>query len=77
MMIEAIKVPDIGENAESGKVVAVHIKPGDIIAVEDSVIELETDKAVVEIPSPISGKVVEVLAEEGSELEVGEVIATV
>jgi pyruvate dehydrogenase E2 component (dihydrolipoamide acetyltransferase) len=76
-MIEAIKVPDIGENVEAGKVVAVHIKTGEIISVEDPVIELETDKAVVEIPSPIAGKVVDVLAQEGSELKVGEVIATV
>jgi pyruvate dehydrogenase E2 component (dihydrolipoamide acetyltransferase) len=76
-MIEAIKVPDIGENVESGKVVAVHIKPGQIISMEDPVIELETDKAVVEIPSPIAGKVVDVLAQEGSELKVGEVIATI
>jgi pyruvate dehydrogenase E2 component (dihydrolipoamide acetyltransferase) len=77
MMIKAIKVPDIGENVEAGKVVTVHIKTGEIISVEDPVIELETDKAVVEIPSPIAGKVVEVLAREDSELKVGDVIATV
>ncbi len=76
-MIEAIKVPDIGENVEAGKVVAVHIKPGKMISVEDPVIELETDKAVVEIPSPVAGKVVDVLAQEGSELKVGDVIATI
>jgi pyruvate dehydrogenase E2 component (dihydrolipoamide acetyltransferase) len=76
-MMEAIKVPEIGENVESGKVVAVHIKPGQAISMEDPVIELETDKAVVEIPSPIAGNVVEVLAREGAELKVGDVIATV
>jgi pyruvate dehydrogenase E2 component (dihydrolipoamide acetyltransferase) len=76
-MIEAIKVPDIGENIEAGKVVAVHIKPGETVSVEDPVIELETDKAVVEIPSPIAGKVVDVLAQEGAELKVGDLIATV
>jgi pyruvate dehydrogenase E2 component (dihydrolipoamide acetyltransferase) len=76
-MIETIKVPDIGENIESGKVVTVRINPGQFISVEDAVIELETDKALVEIPSPFSGKIVEVLAKEGSELKVGEVIATI
>jgi pyruvate dehydrogenase E2 component (dihydrolipoamide acetyltransferase) len=76
-MIESIHVPDIGENVETGKVVAVHIKPGDIIAVDDAIIELETDKAVVEIPSPLAGKITVVLAEQGAELKVGDVIATV
>jgi pyruvate dehydrogenase E2 component (dihydrolipoamide acetyltransferase) len=76
-MIEFIRVPDIGENVETGKVVAVSIKPGDTLAVDDTVIELETDKAVVEIPSPIAGTVKEVLAEEGAELKVGDTIATV
>ena len=61
-MIEKIVVPDIGENVESGKVVAVHIKAGDSLEVDDTVVELETDKAVVEIPSPFKGKVKEVLA---------------
>ena len=76
-MIKSIKVPDIGENVEAGKVVAVHIKPGDSVELEDAVIELETDKAVVEIPSPFAGTVVEVLAEDGAELKVGDTIATV
>ena len=76
-MIESIRVPDIGENVETGKVVAVHIKPGDIIAVDDAIIELETDKAVVEIPSPVAGKIAAVTAEQGAELKVGDVIATV
>lgn len=76
-MVEEIKVPEIGENVESGNVVAVLVKAGDVIEVEDSVIEIETDKAVVEIPSPFSGKIVEVFARQGEELKVGEVIATI
>ncbi len=65
-MIQAIKVPEIGENVESGVVVAVHIKVGDTVAVDDTVIELETDKALVEIPSPFAGRVTEVLADTGA-----------
>ncbi len=76
-MIQAIKVPEIGENVESGVVVAVHIKVGDPLAVDDTVIELETDKALVEIPSPFAGRVTEVLAETGVQINVGDVIARV
>ena len=76
-MIEAIKVPEIGENVESGVVVAVHIKAGDALAVDDTVIELETDKALVEIPSPFAGQVTEVLADTGAQINVGDVIARV
>jgi pyruvate dehydrogenase E2 component (dihydrolipoamide acetyltransferase) len=76
-MTQAIKVPEIGENVESGVVVAVHINVGDTVAVDDTVIELETDKALVEIPSPFSGKVTEVLAEPGAKMKVGDVIARV
>ncbi|WP_319522884.1 2-oxo acid dehydrogenase subunit E2 [uncultured Desulfosarcina sp.] len=76
-MIEAIKLPEIGENVESGIVVAVHVKEGDRIAVDDTVIELETDKALVEIPSPFNGRITEVLAEAGAQMNVGDVIARV
>lgn len=76
-MIEAIKLPEIGENVESGVVVAVHVKAGDRIAVDDTVIELETDKALVEIPSPFNGRITEVLAEAGAQMNVGDVIARV
>jgi pyruvate dehydrogenase E2 component (dihydrolipoamide acetyltransferase) len=74
-MSEVIVVPDIGEGVVSGKVVAVHIKKGDDVAVDDTVVELETDKAVVEIPSTVEGKVAEVLAREGEDLKVGDAIA--
>jgi pyruvate dehydrogenase E2 component (dihydrolipoamide acetyltransferase) len=76
-MIEAITLPEIGENVESGIVVAVHVKEGDTVAVDDAVIELETDKALVEIPSPFNGRVTEVLAEAGAQMNVGDVIARV
>jgi pyruvate dehydrogenase E2 component (dihydrolipoamide acetyltransferase) len=76
-MIEKIVVPDIGENVVSGKVVAVHIQAGDSVAVDDTLIELETDKAVVEIPSTAAGRITEVLAAEGDELKVGDTIAGV
>lgn len=76
-MIKEIEVPEIGENVESGVVVAVHVKAGDAVAVDDTVIELETDKALVEIPSPFDGRVTEVLAVAGEQMKVGDVIARV
>ncbi len=76
-MIREIKIPEIGENVKSGVVVAVHIRVDDTIDVDDTIIELETDKALVEIPSPFAGKVTQILAEAGSEMKVGEVIARV
>ena len=76
-MLQAITVPEIGENVESGIVVAVHIKAGDTVAVDDTLIELETDKALVEIPSPFNGQITEVLAEAGAQMNVGDVIARV
>ncbi len=76
-MHQQITVPDIGEGVETGNVVAIHVKPGDTIQVDDTVLELETDKAVVEIPSPVSGQVVDVLVSEGDEVRIGDVIAMV
>jgi pyruvate dehydrogenase E2 component (dihydrolipoamide acetyltransferase) len=76
-MIQDIQVPEIGENVESGVVVAVHVKAGEKVAVDDTVIELETDKALVEIPSPFSGRITEVLIEAGAQMNVGDVIARV
>jgi len=74
-MLQAITIPEIGENVESGIVVAVHINVGDMVAVDDTVIELETDKALVEIPSPFNGRITEVLAIAGEQMNVGDVIA--
>ncbi len=76
-MIEKIVVPDIGENVVSGKVVAVHVKAGDAVDLDDTLIEMETDKAVVEIPATRKGRVAQVLVAEGDELKVGDVILTI
>jgi pyruvate dehydrogenase E2 component (dihydrolipoamide acetyltransferase) len=77
LMIEEIKIPDIGENVEAGEVVNVLVKEGDMVEVDDILIEFETDKAMVEIPSTAKGIIVEVLIKPGDELKVGDVIAKV
>jgi pyruvate dehydrogenase E2 component (dihydrolipoamide acetyltransferase) len=70
------KLPELGENIEQGDVVRVAVKPGDTITDGQTVIELETDKAVVEVPSTVSGTVKEVRVREGQKAKVGQVILT-
>ena len=76
-MIKDVKVPEISENVTSGKIVEVLVDVGDSVAVDDVLVEMETEKAVVEIPSPYAGRVSEILAKEGEEKNVGEVIARI
>ncbi|MGD0467974.1 MAG: 2-oxo acid dehydrogenase subunit E2 [Terriglobales bacterium] len=70
------KLPELGENIESGDLVRLMIKPGASIAEGEPVMELETDKAVVEVPSSVSGVVGEIKVKEGQKVKVGEVIFT-
>jgi pyruvate dehydrogenase E2 component (dihydrolipoamide acetyltransferase) len=71
------KLPEVGEGIESGTVVSVLVSPGDRIEVDQAVLELETDKAVVEVPSSVAGVVEDVAVEEGQELAIGSTVLTV
>ncbi len=68
------KLPDIGEGIHEGEIVKWFIKPGDEVNEDDVLLEVQNDKAVVEIPSPVKGKVLEVLVEEGTVAVVGDVL---
>ncbi len=70
------KLPELGENIESGDLVRLMIKPGASIAEGEPVMELETDKAVVEVPSSLTGTIGEIRVKEGDKLKVGQVIFT-
>lgn len=70
-------VPDLGENIETADVVEVLVKPGDMLARDQGVIEIETDKATIEVPSNIEGKIIEVKVETGSTVQVGDIILKV
>jgi len=70
------KLPELGENIESGDLVRVIVSPGAQVNAGDPVIELETDKAVIEVPSTISGTVGEIKVKQGDKLKVGQVIFT-
>ena len=71
------KLPELGENIEQGDLVRLMISPGTTVNEGQAVIELETDKAVVEVPSSVAGVVKEVRVKEGEKLKVGQVIFTV
>ncbi len=76
-MATEFKLPELGENIESGDLVRLMIKPGGTIAEGQPVMELETDKAVIEVPSSVTGTVGEIRVKEGDKLRVGQVIFTV
>lgn len=76
-MATEFKLPELGENIESGDLVRLMIKTGGKIAEGEPVMELETDKAVVEVPSSVTGTVGEIRVKEGDKLKVGQVIFTV
>ena len=70
-------LPDLGENIEAADVLNVLVKKGDVIEHDQAVLEIETDKATIEVPTTIAGKVVEVLVKAGSKAKVGDVMIKV
>jgi pyruvate dehydrogenase E2 component (dihydrolipoamide acetyltransferase) len=70
-------VPELGENVAGGDVAKVLVKVGDTVRREQPVIELETDKATVEVPSSVAGVVTDVKVKKGDKVKVGQVIFTV
>ena len=75
-MLQAFKLPDLGEGIHEGEVIAVLVAVGDDINEGDPILEVETDKASVEIPSPYTGKVAEILVKPGDVVKVGDVMMT-
>jgi len=75
--VTEFKLPELGENVHQGDLVRLMISPGSSITEGQTVMELETDKAVVEVPSSITGTVSEVRVKEGEKIKVGQVIFTV
>jgi pyruvate dehydrogenase E2 component (dihydrolipoamide acetyltransferase) len=70
------KLPALGENIEQGDLVHLMIAPGATVSEGQAVMELETDKAVVEVPSSVSGTIKEILVKEGDKIKVGQVVFT-
>jgi len=73
-MIEEFRLPDLGEGLTESEIVAWHVAVGDTVALNQVIGEVETAKAVVELPSPFAGTVTAITHEPGTTVEVGEVI---
>lgn len=75
-MSRSFKLPDLGEGVHEGEVLAVHVSVGQEVNEGDIILEVETDKAAVEIPSPFSGTVAQILVKPGDTVKVGDVMMT-
>jgi pyruvate/2-oxoglutarate dehydrogenase complex dihydrolipoamide acyltransferase (E2) component len=71
------KIPELGENVATGDVTRVLVSVGDTIARDQPVVELETDKATIEVPSSVAGVVKEIKVKRGDKVKVGAVVLTV
>ena len=75
-MIE-FRLPELGEGIESGQVIEVFVAPGDRVTLEQPLLEVETDKAAVEIPSPADGTIVDVCVSAGDTVEISQVLVKI
>ena len=71
------KLPDLGEDIETGDVIGVYVSVGDKVAQDQPLLELETDKAAIEIPSPSGGTIKEIHISEGDSIKVGQLLVTI
>ncbi len=76
-MATQFKLPELGENITSGTIVKVLVAVGDTVKKEQPILEMETDKAVVEVPSTVEGKVSEIHVKAGDKAAVGQLVLTV
>jgi 2-oxoglutarate dehydrogenase E2 component (dihydrolipoamide succinyltransferase) len=77
MMTTEIKVPALGESVSEATVAKWMKAVGDSVAVDEPLVELETDKVTVEVPSPVAGVLAEIIAKEGSDVAVGAVLGSI
>jgi pyruvate dehydrogenase E2 component (dihydrolipoamide acetyltransferase) len=74
--MQEFKLPDLGEGMQEAEIRRWLIKPGDTVKLDQPMVEVETDKAVVEIPSPVKGQVSEIRVQEGKIAKLGEILVT-
>ncbi|HEX7055996.1 MAG TPA: dihydrolipoamide acetyltransferase family protein [Bacilli bacterium] len=77
MALFEFKLPDVGEGMHEGEIVKWHVKPGDTIDEDQVLLEVQNDKAVVELPTPVKGVVKEIKVPEGTVTTVGSVLAVI
>ena len=76
-MATEFKLPELGENIAAGDIVTVLVKEGDTVRANQGVVEIETDKAVVEVPCSIAGRVTKIHVKPGQTVKVGEAVLTI
>ena len=72
--MQEFRLPDLGEGMQEAEVVEWLVKPGDTLKLDQTMLKVETDKAVVEIPSPVAGRVTEIRVHDGQTAKVGDVL---
>ena len=75
--VQQFNLPDVGEGLTEAEIVSWRVKPGDTIKVNDIIVEIETAKSLVELPSPFAGTVADLLVAEGTTVAVGTPIISV
>src|ERR1700735_699458 len=75
--LKQFKLPDVGEGLTEADIVKWHVQPGDKVTINQIIVEIETAKAVVELPSPYEGVVARLLVPEGTTADVGTPIISV
>jgi pyruvate dehydrogenase E2 component (dihydrolipoamide acetyltransferase) len=76
-MATEIKLPELGENLTGGNVLDVRVKPGDTVRPGQTLLEVEAEKATVEVPSPSAGQVTRMLVNKGDSIEVGQALCVI
>src|SRR5436309_2171942 len=76
-MANEIKLPALGENVEEGDVVAVKVKIGDEVKEGQPLVEVEAEKATVEVPSPQAGRIAEIRVKQGDKVKTGQTLVTI
>ncbi|MFO7172456.1 MAG: biotin/lipoyl-containing protein, partial [Bacillota bacterium] len=71
------RLPDVGEGLHEAEIVRWLVKEGDLVAADQPLVEVQTDKVAVEIPSPRAGRILKLFGKEGDIVQVGAVIAVI
>jgi pyruvate dehydrogenase E2 component (dihydrolipoamide acetyltransferase) len=77
MALFELPLPELGEGLHEGRISKWLVKPGDVIQEDDAIAEVENDKSLVELPSPVSGKIVDIKVSEGTTCVVGDILMSI
>jgi pyruvate dehydrogenase E2 component (dihydrolipoamide acetyltransferase) len=76
-MVTEFKLPELGEDIDTGDVINVYVSAGDRVSKDQPIMEIETDKAAIEVPAPVSGVITGVHVKEGETIYVGQLLITI